>query len=109
MYASPTVLIFSNPSSSTNPSKVVKTPSSRDTSSVGDIPADIGVKSTTSAKSTDTDSNESAIVALLALSLVTISSGRMLCSRSFYRFEPGRVDERNRASPRRSPALLRRG
>ena len=53
MYASPTVLIFSRPNSSTKRSNVVNTVFSNETSSGGDIAADIGVKPTTSANRTE--------------------------------------------------------
>ena len=82
MYASPTVLIFSRRRSATKPSKHEKTSSSSPTSSAGDIAADIGVKSTTSANRTDAASTSSAIVALEVFSRATISSGRMLCGSS---------------------------
>ena len=81
MYSSPTVLIFSSPSSATNPSKLVKTSFSSPTSSAGAMPADIGVKLTTSAKSTDAAAKSSAIIVLPSLSRSAISSGRMLWSR----------------------------
>ena len=76
MYASPIVLIFSNPWSATRPSKRVNTSSRTLTSSSGRIVSDSGVNPTMSANRTPTSDARSAIGDSPAFSRSAIGSGK---------------------------------
>ena len=97
MYASPTVLIFSMPNRSANPSNRVNTSSSTTTSSRGSMRAACSVNRTRSAKSTVTGSSPSAI-------WTSSGSESLACSRST--IEPGSVLRSRSSARRRAPFQL---